>query len=350
LRTVRLASLVLPLVLALVAPASVAAATVTTSGDCDKYGDCGYRNVLVAAPGEVNVISLSFQEPAPRGGERTVLIRDAGAILRPGRLCDSRDPHTVSCLTSLSVEVRAGDGDDSIDATGAASEGVVLRGGPGRDRLIGDARGGVLAGDEGLDVLEGGPGDDVLLGRDGDDRMAGGSGRDVLRGGDGDDVLGGYGEETLGSVGPAPVDRGADLLDCGAGKDAVEPADVPSLVILGCEALYAADDFRALPLRSARVPTLGLRRDLLGPPSSVEASVRIRGSERVERSLRLSVPRSAGQFAAGSRRLRLDSERIRAQRRRKPVVIEMRIRGRLRGSRRVRFRADFQIRLPRSTG
>jgi Ca2+-binding RTX toxin-like protein len=96
----------------------------------------------------------------------------------------------------------------------------------------------LLYGDDGHDGLYGGPGDDTMRGGSGDDRLEerkvfGGSGDDTLYGDTGDDALyGGPGNDTLNSM----FDRGADLVDCGAGIDTVKKGPYPNLDrFVGCE-------------------------------------------------------------------------------------------------------------------
>lgn len=114
-----------------------------------------------------------------------------------------------------------------------------LIGGPRDDRLLGRARGDVLIGRGGLDTLQGGLGDDRLSGGSGGDRVFGGPGRDRLYGGPGRDLLdggpgrdllkGGAGNDTL-----RAVDGHDDLVLCGPGRDRVE-ADRSDLVADDCE-------------------------------------------------------------------------------------------------------------------
>ena len=71
------------------------------------------------------------------------------------------------------LEVRAGDGDDVIEASGVAAGSIGL----------------VLDGGDGDDVIIGGHGDDVLIGGEGDDVLVGGPGNDILDGGPGDNTV-----------------------------------------------------------------------------------------------------------------------------------------------------------------
>ncbi len=88
-------------------------------------------------------------------------------------------------------------------ASGGNGNDLLRSGGPGADRLNGDA---------GNDTLEGGDGDDVLNGGAHRDRLVGGAGNDTLDGGTHDDLLiGGAGLNVL-TGGP-----GADFFGISAG-------------------------------------------------------------------------------------------------------------------------------------
>ncbi|WP_420392799.1 CAP domain-containing protein [Acuticoccus sp.] len=110
------------------------------------------------------------------------------------------------------------DGNVKIDAIAGEAilppEPDVLRGGKGRDELIGTRSD---------DRILGLGGNDRLFGRAGEDRLDGGSGRDRIVAGSGDDVLfGGNGPDKLfGDAGADTLDggRGGDVLDGGAGDD-----------------------------------------------------------------------------------------------------------------------------------
>jgi hypothetical protein len=93
------------------------------------------------------------------------------------------------------IVVRAGDGDDTVDASACAAT-----------RLT-------IFGDAGRDTIAGGAGDDVLVGGSGDDRLAGNAGRDLIVGGYGSDALsGGAGDDLLVS-GFTAYDDDAGALD-----------------------------------------------------------------------------------------------------------------------------------------
>ena len=89
----------------------------------------------------------------------------------------------------ISGYVQLGVGSDYYDGV-ASSQGALVSGGEGADRLIGGSRSDALFGDRGADTLLGAGGDDVL---------GGGSGADVLDGAAGFDTVS-YLDETLGVV------------------------------------------------------------------------------------------------------------------------------------------------------
>ena len=98
------------------------------------------------------------------------------------------------------LEVNSLGGDDTVDSTGLAPNGMrfLADAGDGSDTVLGGAGDDVLSGGDGADVLFAGSGDNVVFGGAGDDVLRGEEGDDVLDGGDGDDVLiGGAGDDVL---------------------------------------------------------------------------------------------------------------------------------------------------------
>ena len=140
------------------------------------------------------------------------------------------------------VEVDAGRGDDTIDAS-ASTLGLQLVGGDGADTLTGGDGADLVFGDFGsLDFLvidrapvfqpivetlqTGDGGDDVLAGLGGNDRLFGGAGNDTVLGGDGEDVLfGDYGKISLLPQAAALIETtqtfqgGLDFIVGGGGND-----------------------------------------------------------------------------------------------------------------------------------
>jgi len=72
---------------------------------------------------------------------------------------------------AAAAALSGGAGDDSLDATSAATAAVTLNGNGGNDDLIGGSKG---------DVIDGGTGDDYIYGLGGADKLTGGTGADVF--------------------------------------------------------------------------------------------------------------------------------------------------------------------------
>jgi Ca2+-binding RTX toxin-like protein len=77
-------------------------------------------------------------------------------------------------------------------------DGATASGGAGNDQIQGGAGRDDISGDDGDDVLRGGANDDGIVGGTGNDTLYGDDGNDILNGGDGNDLLiGGAGDDTL---------------------------------------------------------------------------------------------------------------------------------------------------------
>lgn len=202
--------------------------------------------VFLAAPGEVNHVTVSGDDP--------VTIYDAGAPIHAEEGCVAVSEHEVTCVRGA-FSVRLRDGDDSVSFAALVGEApwsfaLSASGGPGDDHLIGGPWADVLHGQEGehdnvrpdveqvfgsrlADVLIGDSsrnwlmgfgGDDFIRGRGGPDRLSGGNGADDLWGGPGDDFLVGAGDpEPLGPN--VDSSRGADRLHGGRGRDRILSLD-----------------------------------------------------------------------------------------------------------------------------
>ncbi len=104
-----------------------------------------------------------------------------------------------------------------------ASPGLITKGTPRRDVIIGtsgddDIRGmggdDIICGEGGDDSISGGNGKDILFGGDGDDNLQGGNGKDEQHGGNGnDDLGGGTGSDDLFG------ESGDDSLNGGSGRN-----------------------------------------------------------------------------------------------------------------------------------
>lgn len=269
----RMATTLLVGMFLIVAPAQ--AATIGIDASCGKES-CSYRVIFTAAPGERNVVTVEQPE------NHTVIVRDAGAPIRPGNGCQAQGDGGVRCAMGSPHEVfgavvHLGDGDDVAagDAIfyGEAGNDRITgngSGGPGDDELmnqrgyfvdddgptrghdvyrswdghgivsyetrrssvLADLRPGTHSEDrlEGIREVRGGMADDVLIGDDAPNRLIGGPGTDRLLGLGGDDWLttGRSDDRVRGEVVDAgPGDDRIDAVSsrgtvrCGPGHDAV---------------------------------------------------------------------------------------------------------------------------------
>jgi len=146
-------------------------------------------NVLLAGGTEANVMKIAL---TPDG--RNYVIDSIVPLEVGGDVCvnppDNQNELICEAVKVSAFEVNADGGDDYVRASRKITIPVTIRGGPGRDTLIGGA---------GEDEIKGGNGIDKLVGRDGNDVLSGGNGADLLFGGGGDDILrGGLGADGLG--------------------------------------------------------------------------------------------------------------------------------------------------------
>jgi Ca2+-binding RTX toxin-like protein len=124
------------------------------------------------------------------------------------------------------------EGDDSMTGTDGYD---LMSGLEGNDNMFGHF---------GNDDMYGGSGDDFLLGDEdydfpdtflGNDTLYGGPGNDDLRGGFGNDkIYGGDGDDFIFAYDRLAVTTGADVVDCGLGKDTVH-YDKEVDKVRGCE-------------------------------------------------------------------------------------------------------------------
>jgi Ca2+-binding RTX toxin-like protein len=174
-------------------------------------GPCGQRT-FYAKDGFVEV----------RGSDRPDLL---SASYYPTRIYGLGGDDRLFGGTCSRCHTDGGDGNDTLEGGG------LMLGGPGNDHFSS-----AIA--NSLPVRQdGGPGDDVLVGRYGPDRLVGGPGRDRISGGDGNDYVG-------------ALDREADSVNCGAGRDTVlaDKADK----VKGCErVLRSRPKSRATAARAA---------------------------------------------------------------------------------------------------
>lgn len=230
--TLRARCWLLPVLLALLAPAAAQATTVrvdvrTVEGDREDEVVATLR--VTAAPGEANRVVV--REAAD--GSVTVEDRGSRRPVAAGRDCARTARSRVRCTAGLPLDgiaVRLGDRDDRLDAPGRFGLAIEVRGGTGEDRITATRTPLVAQGDEGRDTLLGGRAGDTLRGGPGDDRLAGGGGDDTLAGDAGADrVRGDTGDDTLdGDGGDGRTDR--DLLDGGRGRDTITYEGRPTAV------------------------------------------------------------------------------------------------------------------------
>lgn len=175
----------------MLSPDAAVAATVTAGEIPGNKGPTGYEARFVAAPGEVNDLTVTRD----RSG---ATFADRGAPLQAGTGCIQLDEHRARCARG-DPRVQLGDGPDRARTSD-----------------------GFLDGGEGNDVLDGswstgGPGEDVVRGGKGNDSLAGGVGADVVTGGDGDDQF-------------AEWDADQDRIDGGRGLDELSLHTGPAVV------------------------------------------------------------------------------------------------------------------------
>lgn len=171
------------------------------------------RVTVVAAPGEVNHVTLSTQ-PGP--DDLIAFVADAGMDLVVGEGCVSTTPREARCDGSIEAQgpmfvIHLGDQDDSLvaDDVVCRHDGgffdvscVVAFGADGDDSIVGS---------QGVDRLEGGDGNDTISASAGLNCVDEGQGaavcdRELVVGGPGDDALdGGSDQGTL--VGGTGADR-----------------------------------------------------------------------------------------------------------------------------------------------
>jgi autotransporter-associated beta strand protein len=86
----------------------------------------------------------------------------------------------VSFTLTQRLVVRAGDGDDNVEAAGSVGLSVWLYGEAGHDRLKGGAGNDILVGGDDDDFIHGGTGRDLMIGGRGADRLVGNADDDIL--------------------------------------------------------------------------------------------------------------------------------------------------------------------------
>ena len=219
---------------------------------------------VTASPGQANKLTISS---APESNGTIVQEEGAGASITPGTGCSAYAPGKVYCSATTSINVDAGDGNDTV--VGQTWTPLSLRGGKGDDSLWGGGGKDLVDGQEGNDMLGGGFGGDTIKGGPGADtanysyytgpvavsldgrandgmlgeganvgadveNIIGGKGADTLAGdGDANLIEGGPGSDTLSGAGGddsfRAVDGEHDSVSCGAGFDSVVADSIDAL-------------------------------------------------------------------------------------------------------------------------
>lgn len=157
-------------VCALFVPSAAEAATVSVDAVTGTTPDRSQQIAYVAAPGEVNRLTIAVSAPSFFGPPRATFT-DPGATITAGAGCTAApDGHSAVCAYVIDVaepSLRAdlGDADDTVTHVGRTTNALVALGGPGNDTLTGGGRD---------DQLDGGGGTDRLIGNDGSDVLTDG--------------------------------------------------------------------------------------------------------------------------------------------------------------------------------
>ena len=212
---------------------------------------------------------VDIRDPSNQAGVTNVFLNDFG------RAFSAQDLQSLSVLTGAgndsismtlnvpdpTMNIDAGDGDDTIQVQTSGKNPVIIQAGAGNDTvniadknsptvhggdgndaiksgagqqfLYGDGGSDTIHAGEGSDLVNGGGGKDHLFGQQGKDRLYGGNGNDAIDGGSGDDRLnGGPGTDKLfggsGNDSFSTVDGETDSLfgDGGADSATADPIDV----------------------------------------------------------------------------------------------------------------------------
>jgi Ca2+-binding RTX toxin-like protein len=232
-------------------------------GSTSSYGTIA----IDAAAGETNTLSVDFGTAFDRPA---VVVTDTTSPPTAQDRCQQLDANRVRCSSPdvesiASIVAELGDMDDSATSTNEQQLGYLafvggegndelianwatLEGGPGDDRLIGQA---------GRDTLQGDAGNDLLDGHGEIDYLDGGPGDDVMQGGEGPDSL--YAGGSINEPGPA----GQDILDGGPGNDSLSDEDaLDTTPEIGLDALIGGEgsDYVYSYIGRAEPVTVNLKR------------------------------------------------------------------------------------------
>lgn len=208
---------------------------------------------------------------------------------------------------SNQLQIRAGDGNDTVEVGKGVKINLTISGGNGDDNIQGGDGDDILEGNAGNDTIKGGAGRNYINGGAGNDKLYGGTGRDVIYGGDGDDQLegnagddyleggkgndhlkGGAGRDVLsGGLDNDTLEGGAnnDVIYAGGGTDQIFGGERTDKKSTGTDTVYAQKEDTVDKLKT----TTTVNVELVGTPGS--RSVRIEGSpefvERVEQDIEM---------------------------------------------------------------
>jgi len=230
--------------------AAAGAPSFDTPGESDEVGVLVVDGVAVInTGGGADEVKVSVDATT---GEVVVHVNDVIHRFPPGTPVELRTGEGDDSVTGYGsheagLTVLAGAGDDEVD-TGPGSDVVVggtggdeLAGGDGRDQLFGNDGQDYLDGQAGGDLVVGGQGSDTVYGLGGRDTLAGGEGEDYLEGGEGgDDLVGGAGDDVVsGGAGGDTLSGGdgQDVLYAGLGADDVDGGS-------GTDTSYTQEDDR----------------------------------------------------------------------------------------------------------
>jgi Ca2+-binding RTX toxin-like protein len=173
------------------------------------------------APGSTGGVWLLFGQAT--GSSKSWYLDSLGASIPAaggnGSGTPSGPPEPASGLCANSIQ-----GTASADTLFGTSRSDSISGLGGNDILHGYAGSDCLYGGGGNDLAYGGRGNDFFSGGPGNDRLYGGPGNDDLNGGAGNDrIVGGRGGDQIDAGGGNDLiyvaRDGADLVDCGPGRD-----------------------------------------------------------------------------------------------------------------------------------
>ncbi len=207
----------------------------------------GYDRVRVQGTGVANNFVVSQANGQLRITDGTAVLNVSQVIQVVDILAGGGDDTiTINALdrvlTATLLTVNGGDGNDTINSTGAniGLMRVSLIGGLGDDSLIGSAGVDSLDGGDGNDLLDGQGGNDLIFGRLGDDAILGGAGNDRIFAGVGsDNIDAGAGDDSvIGDLGTDTINGGDgnDTLDGGDGADTINGGSGNDSILGGNEA------------------------------------------------------------------------------------------------------------------